>query len=294
MELSQDPLFSSTRWWGKETRAIVTGGNRGIGLAMVKRLAELGVTVILTARDANKGKQALEMLRNEGLANYIHFSILDVSDPHSISLFASWFNNNFGLLDILVNNAAVSYNGIYENSVKNAEIVINTNFYGPKLLIEALLPFFRCSSTYKSRILNFTSRLGLLHNVENKEVRAILEDEENLSEEKIEGVIRLFLKQVKEGKWEKEGWPKAWTDYAVSKLALNAYSKILATRLRDSNISVNCFCPGFTQTGMTGGKGSRTAEIAANIGAQLALLPPQFLQTGKFTMGQNLFLHSRF
>ncbi|XP_021774816.1 short-chain dehydrogenase/reductase 2b-like [Chenopodium quinoa] len=293
MELRQDPS-SSTRWWGKETRAIVTGGNRGIGLAIVKRLAELGVTVILTARDAKKGKEALELLRNEGLGDFIHFSVLDVSDPHSISAFATWFNHNFGVFDILVNNAAVSFNGLYENSVKHAEIVIKTNFYGPKLLIEALLPFFRCSSTHKSRILNFSSRLGLIHTVKNKNIRAILEDEENLSEEKIDGVIKLFLEQVKEGKWENEGWPKEWTDYAVSKLALNAYSRILARRLRDSNISVNCFCPGFTQTGMTGGKGSRTADIAANIGAQLALLPPQSLQTGKFSMGQSFFLHSRF
>ncbi|KMT15520.1 hypothetical protein BVRB_3g058720 [Beta vulgaris subsp. vulgaris] len=292
MELKKD-TFSTRRWWGKETKAIVTGANRGIGLAVAKRLAELGVTVILTARDAKKGLEAMELLRSHGLSDFIHFSLLDVSDPHSISVFAAWFKLNFGVLDILVNNAAVSFNDIHENSVKHAETVIKTNFYGPKLLTEALLPFFRCS-TSKSRILNFSSRLGLLTKVENQNIRAILEDEENLSEERIEGVINLFLKQVKEGQWEKKGWPKAWTDYAVSKLALNAYSKILARRLRDKNIVVNCFCPGFTQTGMTGGKGNRTADIAANIAAKLALLPPSDLQTGKFTMGQTLFLQSRF
>ncbi|XP_057518850.1 (+)-neomenthol dehydrogenase [Amaranthus tricolor] len=284
---------SSTGWWGKDTRAIVTGANRGIGFALAKRLAQLGVTVILTARDANKGKEAMDLLRNEGLSDFIHFCILDVSDPHSISAFAVWFKLNFGLLDILVNNAAVSFNGIHENSVKHAEVVIKTNYYGPKLLIEALLPFFRCCS-YKSRIVNFSSRLGLLNNVRNKEARGILEEEENLSEERIEGVVKMFLKHVKEGTWENEGWPKEWTDYAVSKVALNAYSKMLARRLRDKNIVVNCVCPGFTQTGMTGGKGSRTADIAANIAAKLALLPPQQLQTGKFTKGQSLFLHSRF
>lgn len=296
MELQVQPLdpFSSTRWWGKETIAIVTGANRGIGFDMVKRLAELGLTVILTARDVIKGQQAMQKLTTQGLAHHVHFSFLDVSQPDSITAFAAWFKDNFGVLDILVNNAAVSFNGIHENSVKYAETVINTNFYGPKLLIQALLPLFRSCSTYKSRILNFTSRLGLINTVRNPKIRAILEDEENLTMEGIEGVVKLFLRQVKDGAWESEGWPEKWTDYAVSKLALNAYSRLLARQLGDNNIIVNCFCPGFTQTGMTGGKGSRTADIAANIGAKLALLPPQNLQTGKFTMGQNLFLYSRF
>lgn len=47
------------RWWSQETVAVVTGGNKGIGLAIGKHLAELGVTVILTARDATKGEKAL-------------------------------------------------------------------------------------------------------------------------------------------------------------------------------------------------------------------------------------------
>ncbi|XP_074281378.1 (+)-neomenthol dehydrogenase isoform X2 [Silene latifolia] len=288
----EDPS-SFTRWWGKETTSIVTGANRGIGFALAKRLAELGVTVILTARDESKGVQAMELLKSQGLGDYIHFSPLDISQPQSITAFASWFKHKFGVLDILVNNAAVSFNGIHENSVQHAETVINTNYHGPKLLIQALLPFFRCSSS-KSRILNLTSRLGLTSNVRNPKTKATLEDVENLSEQVIEEVVNSFLKHVKEGVWENEGWPEHWTDYSVSKLALNAYSKILAKELENCNITVNCFCPGFTQTGMTGGKGSRTADIAANVAAKLALLPPHYLPTGRFVAGQSMELRSRF
>lgn len=61
-----------------------------------------------------------------------------------------------------MNNAAVSFNEINENSVKHAETVINTNFYGAKLLTEALLPMFRRSPS-TSRILNISSRLGSLN-----------------------------------------------------------------------------------------------------------------------------------
>lgn len=59
-----------------------------------------------------------------------------------------------------MNNAGVSFNDINENSVEHAEIVIKTNFYGPKLLTEALMPLFKRSATV-SRILNISSQLGL-------------------------------------------------------------------------------------------------------------------------------------
>jgi len=63
---------------------------------------------------------------------------------------------------IQVNNAGVSYNELEENSVDHAESVMKTNFYGPKLLIQALLPLFRRSSSSITRVLNVSSRLGSL------------------------------------------------------------------------------------------------------------------------------------
>lgn len=86
--------------------AIVTGANKGIGFAMVKRLAQLGLTVILTARDIEKGHKAIEELRNQGLDD-VHFFRLDVSEPASINTFVSWFARIFGALDILVSLFAI-------------------------------------------------------------------------------------------------------------------------------------------------------------------------------------------
>ena len=115
----------------------------------------------------------------------------------------------------------------------------------------------------------------------NEEIRELLQ-RENLLEGQIEGTVSLFLKDVKNGIWKSRGWPHYWTDYAVSKLALNAYSRVLAKRYKESGLSINCLCPGFTQTSMTNGKGTHTAEQAASVAATLALLPPQDLPTGKF------------
>lgn len=173
---------------------MVTGANKGIGFALVRQLAKLGLTVVLTARDVEKGVAAADALRQSGLL--VDFHQLDVSDDSSIQEFASWLKCAYGSLDILVsslhcqlvvvklnpqpedvetglvfddrvdclqvNNAAVSYKEINQNSVDQAESVIKTNFYGPKLLTEALLPLFRRSPS-TSRILNISSRLGTLN-----------------------------------------------------------------------------------------------------------------------------------
>lgn len=107
-------------------------------------------------------------------------------------------------------------------------------------------------------------------------------DEQRLSEEKIEQMVLQFLSQVKNGTWQEGGWPKLWTDYSVSKLALNAYSKLLAERHKSRNLRVNCFCPGFTRTSMTRGQGCHTAEEVADVAAMFLLLPSNELPTGKF------------
>lgn len=259
---------------------MVTGGNRGIGYALVKRLAELGATVILAARNREKGEAALMSLRAEGLAD-VHFLLLDVSDSLSITAFASAFKARFGpTLDILVNNAGVSFNELQENSVEHVETVMNTNFYGPRLLIQALLPLFRPNSSNINRILNVSSRLGSLDKVRNSEIRKVLEAEK-LKEEEIEEIVTMFARDVKSGKWKSRGWPVYWTEYAVSKLALNAYSRVLAKRLQGS-ISVNCFCPGFTKTCMTKDQGTHSPDHAASLAATLALLPRHLLATSKF------------
>eukprot|EP00257_Ricinus_communis_P019314 XP_015578268.2 (+)-neomenthol dehydrogenase isoform X2 [Ricinus communis] len=276
------PISSATRWWSKDTVAIVTGANKGIGFWLVKQLAEEGVTVILTARDVERGCKAVEQLRDHHGLN-VHFYQLDVSNPSSIKAFSSQFEKEFGVLDILVNNAAVSFNDIHENTVEHAETVIKTNFYGPKLLIQSLFPMFRRSKSI-SRILNISSRLGSI-NMKNPKMKEMLLSE-SLSEEQIDGMVTSFLESVNNGTWKSQGWPEIWTDYAVSKLALNSYSRVLARRCnKEYGLSVNCFCPGFTQTSMTKGKGTHTAHDAAEVGARLALLPPQHLPTGTFYIG---------
>uniref|UniRef100_A0A453CB58 Uncharacterized protein n=1 Tax=Aegilops tauschii subsp. strangulata TaxID=200361 RepID=A0A453CB58_AEGTS len=87
-------------WWSRDTVAVVTGANRGIGHSVAARLAEHGLTVVLTARDGERGEAAAAPLRDRGLA--VVFRRLDVSDPASVAAFAAWLRDTVGGLDILV------------------------------------------------------------------------------------------------------------------------------------------------------------------------------------------------
>ena len=81
--------------------AVVTGGNKGIGLEVCRQLASRGVMVILTARDEKKGSEAVEMLHGSGLPD-VQFHRLDVSDPTDAARLAEFIQEKFGRLDILV------------------------------------------------------------------------------------------------------------------------------------------------------------------------------------------------
>ncbi|KAK4266804.1 hypothetical protein QN277_023677 [Acacia crassicarpa] len=94
----------------KEIRyAVVTGGNKGIGYGICKKLATRGVKVVLTARDEKRGLEALENLKQEiGVSDFLVFHQLDVTDPTSIASLTHFITTTFGKLDILVNNAAIT------------------------------------------------------------------------------------------------------------------------------------------------------------------------------------------
>jgi carbonyl reductase 1 len=89
------------RWWTEETVAVVTGGNKGIGLEIVRQLAQEGLTVVLAARDEGRGLKATQELQADGLKN-VRFRQLDISNPASITSFVAWIKQTFGGLDILV------------------------------------------------------------------------------------------------------------------------------------------------------------------------------------------------
>lgn len=280
------PYSDHQRWWSPKTMAVVTGANRGIGFEIARQLALHGLTVILTARDTAVGEEATKVLQEGGLK--VVFHQLDIVDHESIGSFCAWVKEKYGGIDVLINNAGVSYNTGSENSVEFAKKVINTNYVGTKNMIKAVIPLMRPSAE-GARIVLVSSRLGRLNGRRNRigdvALRQQLQDVESLSEDLIDTTMNKFLEQVKDGSWISGGWPQNNTDYSLSKLAVNAYTRLTARVLSDrpegERIYINCCCPGWVKTAMTGWEGLTSPEEGADTAVWLALLPNQSI-SGKF------------
>uniref|UniRef100_A0A452ZYH2 (+)-neomenthol dehydrogenase n=2 Tax=Aegilops tauschii subsp. strangulata TaxID=200361 RepID=A0A452ZYH2_AEGTS len=104
--LEEATMEGSINGPSKKRVAVVTGGNRGMGLEICRQLAAHGLTVVLTARDEKRGAEAAEKLREEGLSDVV-FHQLEISEPASAAHLAAFIKDKFGKLDILVNNAGV-------------------------------------------------------------------------------------------------------------------------------------------------------------------------------------------
>src|ERR1700757_1271995 len=122
--------------------AVVTGANRGIGLEVVRQLAEKGFRVVLGSRELSKGEQAARAIANK---NVIAREV-DVSDDASVRRFADQFAKEFGRVDVLVNNAGMNYDfGEKASSVDLAQVhqTYETNLFGAWRLSQALIPLMR-------------------------------------------------------------------------------------------------------------------------------------------------------
>ncbi|CAH1419064.1 unnamed protein product [Lactuca virosa] len=280
------PYSDHDRWWSADTIAVVTGANRGIGFEIARQLAFHGLTVVLTSRDTTTGEEATKTLQEEGLK--VVFHQLDILNHESIDSFCAWVNEKYGGIDILVNNAGVSHNTGSDNSVEFAEKVINTNYVGTKNMIKASLPLMKPSAE-GARIVNVSSRLGRLNGRRNRigdvGLREKLEDVELLSEDLIDETMNKFLEEVKDGSWISGGWPQNNTDYSLSKLAVNGYTRVMGRILSERDdgekIYISCCCPGWVKTAMTGWAGQTSPEEGADTAVWLALIRDQSVN-GKF------------
>ncbi|XP_075480348.1 uncharacterized protein LOC142521053 [Primulina tabacum] len=278
------PYSDHQRWWTSDTIAVVTGANRGIGFEIAHQLASHGLTVILTSRDAGVREEAAKVLQERGLN--VVFHQLDIVDLSSIGAFTDWIKEKYGGIDILVNNAGINSNP--DSFAEFAKNVIDTNYLGTKNMIKATIPLMRPSDS-GARIVNVSSRLGRLNGRRNRignlDLRELLQSDDSLSEESIDQTTMKFLEQVKDDSWRDGGWPQVLTDYSLSKLAINAYTRLMARVFSDrpegQKIYINSYCPGWVRTAMTGWEGNVSPEEGADTAVWLALLPDQFV-TGKF------------
>lgn len=236
--------------------ALVTGANQGIGLQIVKDLAAQGLTVLLGSRNFDKGKAATENLDGD-----VHPIQLDVTDQGSVEAAAARIQNEFGRLDILVNNGAIARAGGAPNEtlqdyirrsratlidVDEVRTVWETNVFGVIALTQALVPLLRRSQA--ARIVNVSSGLGSLS---------------------VNSAPHPYRATFNPG-------------YGASKTALNAITLAFAIDLEAEGIKVNAVTPGFTKTALNNYEGIETVEQGAAEAVRVALLGPDG-PTGTFT-----------
>lgn len=133
---------------------------------MVRQLAQNGLTVVLSARDAKRGEAAQQQLQSEGFG--VDFVLLDVRDPSSIATAAQTLTSRYGKLDILINNA-----GILPEDHRSAGLtvpaeqileVFETNTLGALRVTQAMLPLLR--KGHKARVINISSGMGTLEDMD--------------------------------------------------------------------------------------------------------------------------------
>lgn len=141
--------------------ALVTGGNKGIGLEVCRQLAASGVQVVLTARDDVRGSEARVLLSRDGLS--VDFQKLDVTDPTTLEAAFDFISKTYGALDVLVNNAGILPDEDDKGIAVGADTVLKvfkTNSLGPLQVSQRFLPLLKKSQA--GRIINVSSGMGSL------------------------------------------------------------------------------------------------------------------------------------
>jgi carbonyl reductase 1 len=250
--------------------ALVTGGNRGIGLEICRQLAEAGCRVYLGSRDGRAGLVAATDL--QALKGRVVAIGLDVTDPTSIESAYHTIKNEAGGLDILVNNAGVALDGFDANVVRKT---LNVNFYGVARVTDALLPLMR----EHSRIVMVSSGSGGLGYF-SRDLRDRFMDGD-LDRAGLYSLVEEFHDAVVSENYSQAGWPGA--AYKVSKAGLNALTRQLAHTLEEDerHIRVNAVCPGWVRTAMGGSGAPRSVGEGAE-GVVWAALLEDDLPTGGF------------
>jgi NAD(P)-dependent dehydrogenase (short-subunit alcohol dehydrogenase family) len=243
--------------------ALITGANQGVGLQVAKELVANGLTVLVGSRNFERGEAAVKEIGRGAIALQ-----LDVTDRASIAAAAERIRKEFGRLDLLVNNAAISntrkgslslqeyakISRASNASLDEVRAVWETNVFGVLAVYQAILPLLRESSD--ARIVNVSS-----------------------------GVGSLTANADAAHPYHARFGPV----YSASKVALNAMTLAMMVELESTGIKVNLVSPAFTKTNLNGYEGTESVEEGSREVVRVALLGPDG-PTGTFTRWENVVI----
>ena len=212
--------------------ALVTGANKGLGLATARLLAQQGMTVLLGSRDAAKGAAAVDTLAADGIQ--AHLVVIDVTDDASVDAAAQSIDATHGRLDVLVNNAGVLVRrSALAVTAGDMHAELETNIIGLVRVVHAMLPLLRRSP--RARIVNVSSdSASFVFTTEQGSMFAASHDS--------------FV-------------------YSATKTAVNMLTVKYAQAFMDdpslAHVKINAVTPGYTATDLNGHQGTKTTEEGA-------------------------------
>lgn len=219
-------------------QALVTGANKGIGLAIAEGLAEAGMSVWIGARDRVRGEEAVALLRDKGLD--VRLLAVDVADDASVQRAAATLAAEIDALDVLINNAGIFFGVTTPPSqirIEDMKAVYEVNLFGPVRVTQAFLPLLKAAQD--ARVVMMSSGVGSL---------TLITDPTS-----IYSSVNLL-------------------DYTSSKVALNAVTVSFAKELEEFGIKVNAVEPGHVRTDLNGNTGFLTPREGAETAIKMALI----------------------
>lgn len=228
--------------------AVVTGANRGLGLATCRKLAQLGWHVLLTSRDARAGRDAALSL-NAG--ERVRSAELDVADPASVARLSRELADG-PTIDALVNNAGASFHG-FDGEV--ARRTVDINYRGPLRVTDALASRLAA----KANVVMVSSGMGELSHLSPALRERLLDPA--LDRAGLDAIADEFVRAVAEQRHAALGYPS--NAYGMSKALLNTSTRLLGNEFRSGGRRVNSVCPGWVKTRMGGESAPRSVERGA-------------------------------
>ncbi|CAK9050299.1 unnamed protein product [Durusdinium trenchii] len=254
---------------GPAALAVVTGGNKGVGFHVAQQLQEAGLRVVLGCRNRTLAEEAAARLGCE-------YEILDLGSEASIEAFAKQMEKKYKRLDVLVNNAAIAFKAADPTPFKEQALpTLKINLFGTMRLTDRLLPLLRATAAQSSsppRVVNVASMAGRL-----RQLSPALQSEfasETLDRPRLLRLVFSFVSAVQSGRHREMGWSDS--NYGLSKLALIAYTRLLARE--EPQLQVNACCPGYCCTDMSSNRGGQDPAV----GARTVLAAERSGRSGEF------------
>ena len=277
--------------------ALVSGGNKGVGKEIARRLgSDPDITCLIACRNVELGEKAAADLRSDVTEDGVTCDAIalpipfDLTNKESVEACAKYVKDEYGVMDILVNNAAICFNdptlyGVLKEPVSfrdQADITIKTNYFGTLVTTQSFLPLLKKSSS--PRIINIASAAGRLTILQSQDLVDKFTSEA-LTIPELSELMEQFVADVQGGSHSEKGWPN--TCYGVSKLGIIALTKTLARQHPD--MLCNSVDPGYCATDQNNNQGVTDPSRGAYTPYLLAVMEAESDEEGEEVSGLHFY-----